>query len=463
MKFSEFKYECKLMIHRNIFDFALRLLRYMEIRHKPRYNKEYLDLIKKSKLFKTTNSELHYVSLLSQLEKRYILGDYHSTVSKKIEIYQELYAKQSLGKDYYPSNLGSIWTNVVGHEAQIGSLKLCSKYKIIQEGKRNIDIAHTKKESLLLSLYDDFLNVNYSTRSLIDVSYFPSQFYRYEDLNLWKTKDSFEDYFSVLDRVFQMYDSDPDAFEFVFSPEVKESYFKKLESLGLPKKAWFVVVHVKETPKNANQRRSASVQNFDKSCRYITSQDGWVIQIGFKDSTKLNLDKNFIDLRGESIDRTNLHIFVLANAKFFLGTMSGLSPTTALFKTPMLITNSVTLGTLTINYNSLTRFLPKTVLHIDTKRKLSFREILDSCEGFGEMHTTDLKKKSLCLIENSAQEIYDATLDFFSVLSSNPKQKNNNLIGADQISKIRCDYPFTSTGSFSESYLSENPDWFKHE
>jgi putative glycosyltransferase (TIGR04372 family) len=456
-------YVIRLKFNRKIFKLLLGFLRYLESQEKPKYNETYTDVVKKSNILKITNSELNLISELNKLEVQYNNGEYHQVVSKRIEIYEELYEKQKLDKNYFPKILGSIWTNVIGHEALIGVLHLCANYNIVHEGKRDIQLIGSKNQSLLLGMYSNFLNVNYSDSVELDISNFPSQFHKFENLMLWKTKSNFEDNYALLDKVFKEYDNDKDSNLFEFSFDQEELYFNKLEQLGLPKKSWFIVIHVKETPKNTSGRRSASVKNFEKSCKYIIAQGGWVIQIGFKNSTKINLDKNYIDARGDSVELTNFHLFVLAKAKFYLGTMTGLNPTASLFKTPSLITNSVTLGRNTINYNAQTRYLPKTVLNLQNGQKLNFEKILQTREGFGDLDTKGLLEDSLSLIENSSEEIYNATLDFYQNLCNSKSQSKVSIELANKVDKIRSRFAFTSTGLISESYLMNNPDWLSCE
>jgi putative glycosyltransferase (TIGR04372 family) len=419
--------------------------------------------VKKSSILKISNSELSLISLLNELDQQYNNGEYHKVVSRKIEIFDELYSKQDLDEDYFPRNLGNVWTDVIGHEALIGALQLCAKYGLVHKGVRNLEVLNSQCHPTLLSKFVSFTNIQYSDFKLLDFSNYPSQFYKYENFMLWRTKNSFEDQYSLLDQVFTAYNLDKRNLEFDFSDNEEEFFLNKLEDFGLPKGSWFVVLHVKEVPKNENNRRSASVANFEKSCQYITSQGGWIIQIGFAESTKINLTSNYIDLRGKSQNLTNLHIFVLAKAKFILGTMTGLNVTASLFKTPCLITNSVTLGRNTLNFNPQTRYLPKTVYSKKYKQNLSFKQILETPEGFGELNVTDLDINSLYLLENSSEQIYKATVDILSDLIDGGQKKVLNLELLNNINLIRNSFSFASTGMFAESYLLDFPEWLASE
>ena len=460
---NDFKYRFKKLIHVLIFRICLKLLRFIELRKIPKHNLFFIDLVKKSNILKVSNSELALISFLDELDQQYNNGEYHKVVSKKIEIFEELYSKQNLDEGYFPRNLGSTWTDVIGHEALIGALQLCAKYGFVHKGVRDLEVLSSQCHPILLSKFANFTHIHYSDFKLLDYSNYPSQYYKYENFMLWRTKNSFEDQYSLLDQMFTVYNQDKRNLEFEFNDNEEEFFLNKLEDLGLPKGSWFVVLHVKEVPKNENSRRSASVVNFEKSCRYITSQGGWIIQLGFAESTKINLTNNYIDLRGKDQNLADLHIFVLAKAKFMLGTMTGLNVTASLFKTPALITNSVTLGRNTLNFNPQTRYLPKTVYSTKYKRKLSFKQILDTSEGFGELKDTQLNKKSLCLLENSSEQIYKATIDMLSDVMESGQKKDLSLEFLNHINFIRNSFSFVSTGMFAESFLLDAPEWLASE
>lgn len=460
---AQVKYKVKLILHKILLSSFFSAVRLLVNKHKPESAKTFSDLVIKSNIFKVSNSDLGMISELKNIEIMYYNGDYHKAVAKRVEIYQEIYEKLDLDEKVFPKRLSNIWTSAIGHEAFIGVLQLCTRYGLMHEGKREIDLPKTKK-STLIALFDDFLDINYLNSPVIDVSNFPSNFHLYENLMLWRTKQNeFQDVHVLLERSFTEFDSDVNTDLFIFSESQEFLFYERLKAFGLPLNAWFVVVHVKETPKNTDPRRSASVENFIKSCEFIIDQGGWIIQVGFKDSTKLNLQSNFIDLRSNDSAITSLHIFVMAKAFFYLGTMTGFNVIAGLFKTPSLITNAVALGRNTLFYNSLTRYVPKTVMNIKENRKLAFSEILGTIEGFGDPSSASLLKKSLILIQNTPEEILDATADFHEMLCSNRHSDKISIDLKKQVDKIRGTSRFTSTGLFSEPYLVNNPDWLKLE
>jgi putative glycosyltransferase (TIGR04372 family) len=430
----------------------------------PKKNENFSDVVKKTNIFKLSNSDLNIITELKKLELLYYSGGYHQAVSKRIEIYQNIYSNLELEQNYFPRKLAQIWTAAIGHEALIGSLQLCAKYSLVPDGKRVIEVASTRKKSIFFEFCGEFIDKNFVNSPIIDVSHFPSQFHKYENLMLWRTKsNSFEDQYPLVEKSFKKFNLSQDNSPFIFSPEQDLQYYSRLHQIGLPKNSWFVVIHVKETPKNSNSRRSAKVQNYLKACNFLISQGGWVIQVGFEDSTKLDLGKNFIDLRGNNVDLANLHLFVMAKAFFYLGTITGFNVIAGLFKTPSLITNAVTLGRNTIAYSPQTRYIPKTVLDLKRKKRLRLNEILSTSEGFGDPTTKDLLKQSMVLIENSSEEIYEATVEFYNLLRDN--NFNNNLDNeyVNKLNKIRSAYEFCSSGMFMNSYLDKNSDWLDNE
>ncbi len=432
-------------------------------KQKPTEKENFSDIVKKTNIFKISNSDLKIIAELKRLELLYYNGGYHEAVSKRIEIYQEIYRNFELEQNYFPRKLSQIWTTAIGHEALIGVLQLCAKYNLVPDGKREIEISSTRKNSIFFELCGDFIEKNFVTSPIIDVSHFPSQFHKYEALMLWRTKDNnFEDQYPLIEKTFKEFSLSKENGPFIFSPEQELAYYNKLHNLGLPKNSWFVVIHVKETPKNSNSRRSAKVQNYVKACNFLINQGGWIIQVGFKDSTKLGLEKNFIDLRGDNIDLANLHLFVMAKAFFYIGTITGFNVIAGLFKTPSLITNAVTLGRNTIAYGPQTRYIPKTVLDLKSKTRLRLNEILRTSEGFGDPTIKDLLNQSIALVENSSVEIYEATVEFYNLLKNNNFHSATVKEYANKLNEIRSAYEFCSSGMFMNSYLEKNSDWLEN-
>lgn len=457
-------YSTRLFVNKLISNLLLSILRLMINKQKPMEKETFSDIVKKTNIFRISNSDLKTVTELKRLELLYYNGGYHKAVSKRIEIYQEIYRNFELEENYFPRKLSQIWTTAIGHEALIGVLQLCAKYNLVPDGKREIEITNTRKNSIFFELCGEFIEKSFVNSPIIDVSHFPSQFHKYEDLMLWRTKNNnFEDLYPLVEKTFKEFSLSKDNGLFIFSPEQDLAYYSKLHNLGLPKNSWFVVIHVKETPKNSDSRRSAKVQNYVKACNFLISQGGWIIQVGFKDSTKLGLEKNFIDLRGNSIDLTNLHLFVMAKAFFYLGTITGFNLVAGLFKTPSLITNAVTLGRNTIAYSPQTRYLPKTVFDFKRKKRLRLNEILRTSEGFGDPTIEDLLTKSIGLIENSSEEIHEATVEFYNLLRDNNFNRAIDKGYAAKLNEVRSAYGFCSTGMFMNSYLDKNSDWLDNE
>ena len=457
-------YSVRLFVNKLISNLLFSILRLMINKQKPTEKENFSDIVKKTNIFKISNSDLKLVNELKRIELLYYNGGYHKAVSQRIEIYQEIYRNLELEPSYFPRKLSQIWTAAIGHEALIGALQLCAKYNLVPDGKREIEIASTRKNSIFFELCGEFIEKKFVDSPIVDISHLPSQFHKYEDLMLWRTKNNnFEDQYPLIEKTFKEFSLSKDNGPFIFSSEQDIEYYSRLHHLGLPKNSWFVVIHVKETPKNSNSRRSATVQNYVKACNFLINQGGWIIQVGFKDSTKLGLEKNFIDLRGDSVPLTNLHLFVMAKAFLYLGTITGFNVVAGLFKTPSLITNAVTLGRNTIAYSPQTRYLPKTVFDLKRKKKLSLNEILSTSEGFGDPTIKDLLTKSISLIENSAEEILEATIEFYNLLRSNNFNSAIDKEYAAKLNEVRSAYGFCSTGMFINSYLDKNSNWLDNE
>ena len=450
-------YHIKETVNRFIFILLTTITRGFEIRRVSRCNAEFSNLLKSTGIFKVQDSELKLYQHLRDIESRYDKGDYLSVVAEKTIIFKELYSSYQLDPRYFPPKLAPIWCGPVGHESLIGALLLGVKYDLISPGIRQVVSPSTKQQSHFFSHLRDKIDIKFSTYPDLDLSKFPSQIPIYEDIQLWKTINGFEDLYQILDKVFKLYSDDQETLYFKFSEADKDHYYKKLVELGLPRNSWFVVLHVKETITGSGIR-SASIKNFQKASEYVISQGGWIIQVGFENSTKISLTKNYINLTGSTIDHCNLHQFVLSEAKFFLATLSGLVTAAALYKTPTLVTNSISLGRSTLSYPN-TRYLPKSLINIKSNYKLTLNDILNSKASQGDLNEKELLENDLYLEENTENEIHKATIDFTNRLLGGTSQDK---IASELVAKalaIRSRFKLTTAGDFSESYLLNNPKW----
>ncbi len=117
-----------------------------------------------------------------------------------------------------------------------------------------------------------------------------------------------------------------------------------LKSVGIPEDAWFVTLHVREaTSKNLHASLhnvlNASIVDYLPSINEITKRGGWVIRIGDPAMTPLQAMPNVLDYCHSSIKSDWMDIYLLARARFFIGTSSGPAYVPQDFDVPCVLTN----------------------------------------------------------------------------------------------------------------------------
>ena len=114
-----------------------------------------------------------------------------------------------------------------------------------------------------------------------------------------------------------------------------------LQSLGMPKDAWFCGLHVRDTEDTLSDIRNANVETYDLAIFEIEKRGGWVIRIGDSRMPPLkgNKYKNVIDYAHRPDRQDWLDIFIAAGSRFFIGTGSGPSAIPISFGVPVLYTN----------------------------------------------------------------------------------------------------------------------------
>jgi len=124
---------------------------------------------------------------------------------------------------------------------------------------------------------------------------------------------------------------------------------KALKKLGLPGDAWFVALHVRDQrffendvsiDDSANDFRNAEIESFYKGIETITNAGGWIVRLGHPQMPPLPTMPQVIDY-AHSDDRSDwLDIYLMAAARFFLGTTSGPWIVADLFGVPVAQTNN---------------------------------------------------------------------------------------------------------------------------
>jgi len=235
---------------------------------------------------------------------------------------------------------------------------------------------------------------------------------------------------------------------------------KAMSKLGLPKNAWFVVLHVRDNGfQNGDWQkqnpyddyRNADIETYREGVEFISEIGGYVVRVGDPRMKPFQSSPNLIDYAHSSIRSTYLDTYLFAMCKFFIGTSSGPILTPQLFGTPTLATNFAPIGYRAHTKNSVT--ISKKYYSKPLGRILNLQEALNhTCSH--ETHGYRFKENQISLIDNSSDEISSAIIEMNGVVDSNKtysKLANSLQQAADYSYETRNGYP--CLGRLGEKYL----------
>ena len=203
--------------------------------------------------------------------------------------------------------------------------------------------------------------------------------------------------------------------------------YKQLAKLGIPRDAWFVSFHVRESgyyaeaAEGGGNHRNAKLSDYIPAMHEILNRGGWVIRLGDDKMSKLGIiHERILDYAHSKIRSPRMDIFLLACSRFIVGTTSGLTNVAIAFNTPIVLVNYISNDYQMWNAN--THYILKKVYDKIRKRYLTFKEIYDLPQRawlVNEHHYNNMKVEFQA---NDAEEIRAAVVYKFNHVTD-----NNNL------------------------------------
>lgn len=192
------------------------------------------------------------------------------------------------------------------------------------------------------------------------------------------------------------------------SQELEESCWMKLESLGVPRKAWFVCLHVREPGfhrawhEKHPGTRNADVLTYLKAIQQIIDNGGWVVRMGDSTMKPMPERKGLIDYAHSPVKCQEMDVFLCAKARFFIGTNSGLGLVPPIFGVPCALTNWTPIAI--PQWYGRDRFIPKSIYSKKLGRSLTLRELLGSPTAWQQFQSY-LDEHDLEAQDNTEDEI----------------------------------------------------------
>jgi len=436
----------------------LRMMTLLILRKNTLPPQHYFSLLKNSGVLVDHSSQNSY-EISTEWEKTnklWVDGKYNESVGARKKILEDLYKFNEINLEgYFPPALSVGFLGPIGHQALLGVHIAAQNLGILPKGTRTAIRVLQEEPKPLLDVFQPYLNyVNY--RSAPAWTELPNHWHATERLQLIRAHDGFIDLYEMIENVFTKSNPTPEKPLFNLDKNYIDYSQTELANLGLQKNDWFVGLHIRNDGPTES-RRNQPVDSYIEAIDEVISRGGKVIRIGDKSMSPIPSRHGLIDLVMELDARKDLHLYVLANALFFIGTSSGPSSVPPLFGVPTLVTNTTSIGRNVLSASKNSIYIPK--LHIDSKGDIvSFREVLKGSDAFGELELLQLKRIGIQLQPNSSEDIFLAVKEMFN------KIENQQIAGEEeykiQIDKIRTEIAWTSKGSFSVSFLEKYQEKF---
>ncbi|WP_347239398.1 TIGR04372 family glycosyltransferase [Phormidium sp. FACHB-1136] len=355
---------------------------------------------------------------LAETYARYSEGIYLETgIFEDLHFRASLGALKSLKYKYYESCffnpfgdsskiLDSVWTGAIGHLGLLAQFIQAKKIGLLPENNiRYVVVSNRVANACYLSYLCSLGEIDVIHQN--DYKYF----YDYgllpfcESLEVWQTKDGYEDLSSMLNKVYERWRSEKRSPLLKIESDHRERGLKVLEDLNIPADAWFVSFHVRSGSSGKNNRRdgrNCEIDSYIPAIKAITDAGGYVFRMGDHTIKPLPEMSNVVDYALSPYKSDWMDVFLWACCRFFVGTNSGPVVIPPSFGVPQLCTNVSPFAIFPSLPNSL--MIPKLWYSRTKQRLLTFSEMLASPAAWCERRTLG---DDLVLVDNTPDELAD--------------------------------------------------------
>lgn len=199
--------------------------------------------------------------------------------------------------------------------------------------------------------------------------------------------------------------------------EDAEKGLRELETLGVPRTAWFVCFHMRDRtylPHLAyHSYRDVVIPAYYEAMRLVVRRGGYVVRLGNPESEPLPKEQGIIDYAHSNLRSDFLDVFISTRCRFYVGTNSGPKNLPRHFNVPVCMTNHIPMADIVVNPGSL--LISKRLYSEEKKRVLSFRDML--AQPVADYHRREqYDTAGLQLIDNTAEEIRDVVEEMLDAM-----------------------------------------------
>ncbi|MCP3932868.1 MAG: TIGR04372 family glycosyltransferase, partial [Bacteroidetes bacterium] len=246
--------------------------------------------------------------------------------------------------------------------------------------------------------------------------------------------------------------------------EERKFVYSALKLFGIPQKAWYVCLHVREPGfhKQWNKlypsMRDADIDDYKLAIEKIVKSGGWVIRMGDPTMKKLPKMKGVVDYAHSPHKTNTADILIPLCCRFFLGTNSGYSTIPHIYGIRCAFTNWVPIGLPLWSKRDL--MIPKLFQNQKDQKFLGLEEIFETGLAFVQ-NWADLPK-GISLVENSPEEIKDLTQEMLSITDKNAVVKENSIgvLFQDKYRQMAEHHGGYAGSQIGSAFIENHPDIF---
>jgi putative glycosyltransferase (TIGR04372 family) len=186
-----------------------------------------------------------------------------------------------------------------------------------------------------------------------------------------------------------------------------QRYVSIRDRWGMRPNDWHVCLHLREETFHKDKRqqhRNADMASYLDAIRYITDRGGWVIRIGASGATVSPQLFHFVDYGCDSERSPLMDLQLMRTAKYFIGTISGLTNAAISLGLPCALVNCITYDAQM--WNSSVRFTPKIVTTGEGK-KLTARDLTTAPWRWKMFDAEVVRRYKIRISDSSPDEILE--------------------------------------------------------
>jgi putative glycosyltransferase (TIGR04372 family) len=342
----------------------------------------------------------------------------------------------------------SEWTTQIGHEGML-DIELRMRDLGWWEGEPIVLVKSGKVANLeFLSLFEDrvkLLSVESSVPHSIARELFSLQRYCGLSFNAFEMPDgAVVQWSEAAALAIHQWDEEgrPPPLRVVFDRKFQSSETlatildRARRSWGMMPDDWYVCLHLRDgafygEAKGVGQsHRNSKFENYRAAIEYITSQGGWVIKLGAKDSLELPPMPRVIDYARSPYKSNLMDLSLIRSARMFIGTTSGLTNVAISFGVPAALVNCI--STDAQLWHGQVRFIPKQIV-LQNGSAIAHTELTRSPWRWRAFDAGVLARHGATPVDNTPDEILETVKEVMALWTNTADAYAASVEGASDL------------------------------